>query len=767
MKQKLSLCGALIHDPDLLILDEPTTGVDPLSRRQFWELIARIRERRAGMSVIVATAYMEEAARFDWIAAMDGGRVIASGSPAAIIARSGAVDLEAAFIALLPHAAGDADPEIVIAPRVAHPGPPAIEAVGLTMRFGDFVAVDDVSFRIDAGEIFGFLGSNGCGKSTTMKALTGLLPASAGAVSVMGEPVDARDVESRRRIGYMSQAFSLYGELTVLQNLELHARLFDLGAAERGPRIAEMLDRFGLRDAAGAMPMTLPLGLRQRLQLAVAVLHRPKILILDEPTSGVDPIARDRFWQHLVDMARNDGVTIFLSTHFMNEAARCDRISLMHAGKVLAEGTPAAIIATRKAKTLEEAFIAHLEDAAATQEELAPTAELAPPESAATDAGRVRRRLFAVNRLVAYARREAVEILRDPLRLGFALIGPIILMITFGYGISFDVENLRYAVFDQDRSRESRQLLEAFEGSRYFARQPDLVAAEQIETVLRAGTASLAIEIPTGFGKGLLAGRVPEIGVWIDGAMPFRAETARGYVAGLAQHHLQDIQQRRSGVATPVLPIGIETRFRYNQSFQSIHAILPSVIMLMLILIPAVMTAVGVVREKETGSISNFRSTPITGLEFLMGKQVPYVAIALTSFATLLAVAYFMFEVPVKGSLTALCAGASAYILAATGFGLLVSTFTRTQVAAVFATAIIAIIPAVNFSGLLVPVSSLSGSGRALGLAFPAAWFQEISVGAFTKSLGWRELWPNHVVLLGFAVAFIGAAAIALRKQEP
>jgi ribosome-dependent ATPase len=193
----------------------------------------------------------------------------------------------------------------------------------------------------------------------------------------------------------------------------------------------------------------------------------------------------------------------------------------------------------------------------------------------------------------------------------------------------------------------------------------------------------------------------------------------------------------------------------------------PSVIMLMLILIPAIMTALGVVRETERGSIANFRSTPVTGLEFLLGKQMPYVLIGFVSFLTLVLLGIFVFGVPVKGSWLALISGAVIYLAAATAFGLLVSTVTRTQVAAIFATAIIALIPATQFSGLLVPVSSLSGAGRAIGLGFPASWFQRISMGTFTKGLGFSELWLNHIVLIGFVLAFITAATLILRKQEP
>lgn len=248
MKQKLGLCCALIHDPDLLILDEPTTGVDPLSRRQFWDLVERIRTGRPGMSLLISTAYMEEAARFDWLVAMDAGRVLATGTPQELLEHSGATSLEEAFIMLLPEEERRGHRAVVIPPRTGDDGDIAIEAKDLTMRFGDFVAVDHVSFRIERGEIFGFLGSNGCGKTTTMKMLTGLLPASEGQAWLFGKAVDPKDLTTRQRVGYMSQSFSLYWELTVRQNLALHARLFHVPEQEINDRVEAMAERFHLGE---------------------------------------------------------------------------------------------------------------------------------------------------------------------------------------------------------------------------------------------------------------------------------------------------------------------------------------------------------------------------------------------------------------------------------------------------------------------------------------------------------------------------------------
>ena len=483
MKQKLGLCCALIHDPQLLILDEPTTGVDPLSRAQFWELIDSIRQRQPAMSVLVATAYMEEAERFDWLVAMNAGEVLATGSAAELKAQTGSQTLEQAFIALLPEAQRQAHRAVVIPPRDSREEEIAIEARGLTMRFGNFVAVDHVNFRIARGEIFGFLGSNGCGKSTTMKMLTGLLPASEGEAWLFGQPVDPKDIATRQRVGYMSQAFSLYSELTVRQNLELHARLFHIPDGEIPGRVAEMCERFMLTEVEDALPVDLPLGIRQRLSLAVAVIHRPEMLILDEPTSGVDPVARDMFWQLMVDLARQDQVTIFISTHFMNEAERCDRISLMHAGKVLASDTPQALVEQRGSNSLEEAFIAWLKEAQPSS----PVPE-EPTSAVASHSGHTApRQAFSLRRLFSYSRREALELRRDPVRSTLALLGTVILMFIMGYGISMDVEDLRFAVLDRDQTLSSQGWSQNLAGSRYFIEQAPLHSYDELDRRMRDG----------------------------------------------------------------------------------------------------------------------------------------------------------------------------------------------------------------------------------------------------------------------------------------
>jgi ribosome-dependent ATPase len=791
MKQKLCLCCALIHDPDLLILDEPTTGVDPLSRRQFWELVDRIRANRPGMSVLVATAYMEEAARFDWLVAMDAGRVLATGTPAELLARTGARDLDSAFIALLPEEKRHSHKELVIPPRPPGEREVVIEAHGLTQRFGSFTAVDQVSFRIERGEIYGFLGANGCGKSTTMKMLCGLLPPTEGQAWLFGESVDGNDIDVRHKVGYMSQAFSLYSELTVRQNLVLHAQLFDVPRDEIPQRVEETAARFGLNDIMEALPDSLPLGQRQRLQLAVALIHRPALLILDEPTSGVDPVARDGFWEYLIDLSRRDKVTIFVSTHFINEAGRCDRISLMSAGKVLVIDTPEGVVKQRGAATLEDAFIGYLEEADTSErmkdeggrmnqektKAAAAPASLHPSSFIPHPSGR-----FSLQRMLSFSYREMLELSRDPIRLTLAGLGSVILLIVMGYGITVDTEHLAFAVLDRDQTVASQEYVINLAGSsRYFTEWPPLANYDEMDRRMRSGEISMAVEIPANFGRDVERfsqdpehGKSVQIGVWIDGADPQRAETIRSYAEGMHRLWLQDVARHRLGQRQQlglgqrqlVAPATIELRYRYNPDVKSLPAIVPAVIPLLLLLIPAMLATLAVVREKDLGSIINFYVTPTTRLEFLVGKQLPYVALGMLNFLLLALLAVTLFRVPMKGSFATAAAGALLYVGCATALGLLVSTLMRTQVAALFATFVLTLVPAINYCGMIDPVSSLEGFGGLLGSVYPTTFFITISRGTFNKALGFAGLYESFLPLLITMPLLLGLSVALLKKQE-
>lgn len=765
MKQKLSLCCALVHSPDLLILDEPTTGVDPLSRQQFWALVADLQKETPDMTVIVATAYIDEAEHFDYLLAMDDGKLIANAPTQQIMADTQTTNLEQAYVKLLPEEKRGAVKGLVIPPFTPDPNePPAIEAEGLTKKFGDFVSVDHVSFVIPKGEIFGFLGSNGCGKSTTMKMLTGLLDATEGSAKLLGKPVDASDITTRKKVGYMSQAFSLYEELSVRQNLELHAKLYQIEKSQWDDYVNSAMTQFHLTEVAEQKPISLPLGIRQRLQLAAACLHKPEVLILDEPTSGVDPAARDMFWEYLIKLSREDKITIFVTTHFMNEAARCDRISLMHRGRVLDVGTPEELRQGKQAATLEEAFILYLEEQA--DDITAPQPEASSPQiESVVPTNKIQTGLFAWFAIVwTFALREGKELLRDKVRLFFALGGPTLILVAMASSISFDINPMKFTVLDHDNTSESRKFIEYFSGSHYFMPQDPIYSVSDINRVLQSAQVKLVVEIPAGFGRDMLSGQQPEIGFFIDGAFPAVAENLKGSVTGVLAQYIKEYFQSQ-GVSINDRSI-LEVRFIYNQDFKSIFAITPGVIMLAMMMVPSMMTALGVVREKEIGSIMNLYGSPATQLQFLFGKQLPYILLSFFSYLILVWIAIMLFGVPIKGSSWAMFLGAFIALCASTGFGLVVSSFVKSQIAALFATAIVMMIPTLNFSGMMYPTATLDPNVYFAAHLFPGPWFQVISLGGFTKGLGFMDFLPNYLALLAIYSLYLFLATRFLKKQE-
>lgn len=405
MKQKLGLVCTLIHAPQLIILDEPTTGVDPVSRRDFWAILAELIAGQ-GLTALVSTAYMDEASRFNRMSLLHQGRKLAEGTPAEILQQApGSIvqcrvapqltamqrlaaawpqceamgpdirlfvpepdtnaarqqvtalldglecqqldvlepELEDVFVAMLggQQGGGTAAQTLSAQQQVPPAGQElAIEASGLGKRFGDFVAVGDVSFQVRQGEIFGLLGANGAGKTTAIKMLTGILPPTSGSGRVAGADMKQAGALIKSRIGYMSQAFSLYLDLTVVENIRLYAGIYGLDRKARAVRLQWILDMAGLHGHENDLAAALPMGLRQRLALGCALVHQPRVLFLDEPTSGVDPIGRRAFWDILFRLSRQDGVAMLVTTHYMSEAEHCDHLALMFAGRVVADASP-------------------------------------------------------------------------------------------------------------------------------------------------------------------------------------------------------------------------------------------------------------------------------------------------------------------------------------------------------------------------------------------------------------------------------------------
>jgi ribosome-dependent ATPase len=368
--------------------------------------------------------------------------------------------------------------------------------------------------------------------------------------------------------------------------------------------------------------------------------------------------------------------------------------------------------------------------------------------------------------MLAYSRNEAIQILRDPVRLAFAFVGSALLMLVFGFGITTDVEHIRYAEFDQDRSPESRLYLEQFSAvPRYFRVTPPVYSSDEALARLQSDDVSLVLEIPPRFGRDQRRGSSPEVLGNVDGAMPFRGETVAQYVKRVHRTLLQD---PGSGFATGPKKFSprFQDRFMYNPTFQSIYSIVPSVPALLLILIPAILMTVSIVREKELGSIINFYVTPTGRIEYLLGKQLPYVAIGMINFFILAALASVVFGVPIKGSFLLLTLCTLLYLLTTTGVGMVTSTFTNTQVAAVFITAILTIQPTIQFAGLLQPVSTLEGSARVIGSIWPTTYYMHSSVGAYTKGLAAHLMLNDIVVLACTFPILLAISTYFLKKQE-
>ncbi|SUG96909.1 ABC transporter ATP-binding protein [Salmonella enterica subsp. enterica] len=509
------------------------------------------------------------------------------------------------------------------------------------------------------------------------------------------------------------------------------------------------------------LPASLPLGIRQRLSLAVAVIHRPEMLILDEPTSGVDPVARDMFWQLMVDLSRQDKVTIFISTHFMNEAERCDRMSLMHAGKVLASGTPQELVQQRGAANLEAAFISWLQEAAGA----APETPI-PPSQTPAASGKPSRQGLSFRRLFSYSRREALE-LRP--RSGTLDAGAA------GNGNS----DADYGLWHQYGRGEPAFCPSSIvtrpsvvRHGRSIWRDPAILSNSRRSpamTSLTGGCVRESWRLPLRsrliLAAILLAGTPAQIGVWVDGAMPSRAETVKGYVQAMPPKlaagggkSSAEPRLNRSGCSI------LKTRYRYNPDVKSLPAIVPAVIPLLLMMIPSMLSALSVVREKELGSMINLYVTPTTRSEFLLGKQLPYIALGMLNFLLLCALSVFVFGVPLKGSFLTLTLAALLYVIIATGLGLLISTFMKSQIAAIFGTSIITLIPATQFSGMIDPVASLEGPGRWIGEIYPTSHFLTIARGTFSKALDLSDLWPLFMPLLIAVPVVMGLSILLLKK---
>jgi len=852
MKQKLGLACTLVRRPDLLLLDEPTVGVDPLSRRELWGILEQL-VRDEGLSVLVSTSYLDEAERCAQVLLLREGRLLAQGTPeslrrvaegrtfmltppqgelpralqARLLARPDAVldavphagrvhvivadapeaaaraagvqasalepvqaRVEDGFMVLLRNAQARVAAEAQAAPPPSPAGPaastanddgPVIEVKDLVRRFGDFTAVAQTSFSVRRGEVFGLLGPNGAGKTTTFRMLCGLLPPSGGTLRVAGLDMRSAPGHARRQLGYVSQKFALYGNLSAAENLAFFAGAYGLPPAEAQRRVDDVAREFGLEDHLATPSAQLPGGYRQRLAMAAALLHRPGILFLDEPTSGADPLARRDFWQRITALAQG-GTTVVVTTHFMEEAEYCDRLVIQDAGRVLALGTPGEIRQRAgDAADMEQAFIAIVEQARRGSRE-APKSEAAaigqpfdPVDSQAARQPSAEARHRFWSRLRSLTRKETRQLLRDRANLAFGLVLPIALILLFGYGITLDVTDAPVAVVLEDASPQAREAVSGLQRTPWI--HPVFVPTmAEAETLIVDRRVDGIVRVPSDFASALAAGRA-HVQLVVHGSDAATARVVQSYVQGaLAQATLEDADAAGAGPARdPRVDLAanaprpghvqVESRLWFNVANTSTWYLVPGLLVLIMTLVGAFLTSLLVAREWERGTMEALLVTPARPLEILLSKMIPYFGVGMLGCSLCLVAARWLFHLPFEGSVALIVLASMLYLVVALGMGLLISSVTKNQFLASQVALIASFLPAMMLSGFLFDLRNVPVVVRAVAQVLPATHFLELvktlllagDVGSVVK----RDL----ALLALYAVGFVVAARLATRKR--
>ncbi|HVV99616.1 MAG TPA: ATP-binding cassette domain-containing protein [Planctomycetaceae bacterium] len=797
MKQKLGLACALIRTPRLLLLDEPSVGVDPISRRELWKMVYELVD--AGIGVVWSTSYLDEAERCSSVLLLSEGQLLYSGAPRELtrrmegrsfLARSSRLGGRQLLIRALQNAdvldgviqgssvrlvmkagapapqgstlTGDANVEIrPVAPRfedafvdllggvpkstsalsspLQQPGEDehaesgadqtVVQAEGLTKQFGDFTATDDISFEIGRGEIFGLLGPNGAGKSTTFKMMCGLLKPTSGRAFVDGLDLYEAAGVARARIGYMAQKFSLYGDLSVRQNLSFFAGVYGLRGEQLDDAVARVVGTFKLEPYLDVNSGELPLGFKQRLALACAIMHEPAVLFLDEPTSGVDPLTRREFWSHINAMVER-GVTILVTTHFLDEAEYCDRIGLVYRGQVIAEGSPDDLKGRvrsdgREEPTLEDAFIELVEesDRAAGREPNVQTE--ASLRSLTRSAPHTRSRKSRLRRMAALVRKESLQIVRDPSSILIAGVLPLLLLFVYGFGVSLDLRKIAVGLVIEKPSPETDSFVESFTASRYFTVR---VAHTRpaFEDELVSGRLKGVVVLAGDFSERLGRGDTAPIQVIVDGSDPNTAALVAGYVQLLWGNWVQQESISRTGLAgqprgRPL--VSAEPRVWFNPEINSYYALLPGAVAVILTLIGTLLPSLVVAREWERGTMEALLATPVTPLDLLVGKILPYYLLGLVALTVSVSLTVFGFGVPFRGSLLSLFCVSSAFLAVTLALGLLISTLAKNQFAAGQGALIVGFLPAFLLSGYIFEIDSMPAPLRLLTVVLPPRYY--------------------------------------------
>jgi ABC-2 type transport system permease protein len=643
-----------------------------------------------------------------------------------------------------------------------------VEVRDLVRRFGNFTAVDQVGFEVRRGEIFGLLGPNGAGKTTTFRMLCGLLPATAGALRVAGVDVRRARASARQRIGYVAQKFSLYGQLSVTENLDFFAGAYGLRGARKRKRVAWALSAFDLAALAHEPSGRLPGGYRQRLAMAAALLHEPEILFLDEPTSGADPLARRDFWRRITALAEQ-GVTVIVTTHFMEEAEYCDRVVILDQGRVLAQGTPAEVRGA--APSMEDAFIRVVEKSRAGK------SEVRNPKSE-KDAPRTRRDFaegrtsfgFRISdfglppkvwRVWSLVSKETRQMVRDPSSIAIGVVLPVILVLLFGYGMSLDVTNVPVAVVLEDPSPDATELAAGFQLSPYFDARL-LTTMPAARELMLAGRVDGIVRIRPDFGRTLAQGDT-EVQLLVNGIDANRARIIQGYARAAVGQWVA--RRAASGQPMPAGPVVVQDRLWFNEANDSHYFLVPGLIVLIMTLIGALLTSLVMAREWERGTLEALFVTPVRTDEILLGKTIPYFVLGMIGLGLCLAAAKFLFHVPFRGSVAVLVGVSMLYLLVALAIGLAISSAVKSQFVASQLTMLVTFLPAVMLSGFLFDLRSVPVAVRLLTYALPARYYVTLLQTTFLAGDVWGVIVPNAAVLAGMAAGLVLLTRAVTRKR--
>lgn len=832
MKQKLGLACALLGHPQILLLDEPSVGVDPISRRELWKMVNVLVAQ--GITVIWSTSYLEEAELCSNVLLMNEGKLVYAGKPhdltqtigersmqlqhiegnhrlvlqralrmqevidgviqgenvRLVLREAGKIPdvaalkagpnaelvavkprFEDAFIDILGGGPGGESVLTKVMPQVeSHTSDVVIEVKDLTKKFGSFIATNKISFKVKRGEIFGLLGPNGAGKSTTFKMLCGLLTPTSGYTRVMGFDLQKSTSVARQHLGYMSQKFSLYGDLSVKQNLEFFSGIYGLSGKAQAKKIAEMVEAFDLNQFLTVTTSTLPLGFKQRLALACALMHEPAVLFLDEPTSGVDPITRREFWTHINGLVQK-GVTVLVTTHFMDEAEYCDRIGLVYRGQLIASGTPDELkqLATNDQQfepTMEDAFIFLVNQHDKNNQRVEQTSSKISLSNVINGKSMNRQQISysnAMRRLLALCKKEFFQIVRDPSSILMAFILPIVMLLIYGYGLNLDTTQIRLGLVMEDKSAEARRFALAFFDSPYIIALP-MVDAAAAAKQLTAGNIRGFVRIQPNFALRLKqADGVVPIQIVTDGSEPNTADFVTSYAKGAIQIWQT---QRGSEIGTPSFDaISVEQRYWFNPSAISRYYLIPGSIAIIMTVIGALLTSLVVAREWERGTMEALLSTSVTRHELLYSKLLPYYLLGIASMAVCTMIAITVMGVPFHGSFWLLFVETTLFLGSALGLGLLLSTVTRNQFNAAQGALNIAFLPAVMLSGFVYEITSMPPVIRALTYLFPARYFvSSLQTIFLAGNIGWL-LFKDGLFLFMAALIFLSLTARATRLR--